>query len=75
MSEPAEKLYDEAMKLPPGERRSLVLRLLDSVGEEPEDDVERAWLEEARRRLADVASGREETVPWEDVRRELLDRE
>jgi putative addiction module component (TIGR02574 family) len=67
------------MKLPESERGALAVRLLDSVGKpedevgEPEDEVARAWLEEARRRLTDIQEGREETVPWEDVRRDLFE--
>jgi len=34
MGDAAEKLYEEAIKLPPGERRSLALRVLASVPEE-----------------------------------------
>jgi hypothetical protein len=34
MGDPAERLYDEAMKLPPSERRALALRVLASVGED-----------------------------------------
>ncbi|HEU4406658.1 MAG TPA: addiction module protein [Polyangiaceae bacterium] len=74
MSDPAEKLLDEALKLPESERRALALRLLDSVGDEPEDDVERAWVEEAKRRLDDVRAGRAQAVPWAEARERIFAR-
>ena len=33
MGDAAEKLYDEAMKLPPSDRRTFALRVLASLGE------------------------------------------
>jgi putative addiction module component (TIGR02574 family) len=72
MSDAAEKLLDEAMKLPESERRTLALWLLDSVGDEPPEEVERAWLEEAHRRLADIRAARTQPVPWEDARKRIF---
>jgi putative addiction module component (TIGR02574 family) len=67
VSDSAEKLLDEALKLPEGERRALALRLLDSVGDEPESEVERAWVEEAKRRLGEVRAGRAQPAPWAEA--------
>ncbi|WP_437900778.1 addiction module protein [Sorangium sp. So ce124] len=67
MSLPAEELLDEAMKLPESERRVLALRLLESVGDESAEEVERAWVEEARERLDDIRAGRSKPVPWEEA--------
>lgn len=67
MSDPAEKLFDEALKLPEGERRALALCLLDSVSDEPEGEVERAWVDEAKRRLDDVRAGRTQAAPWTEA--------
>ncbi|HEU4405311.1 MAG TPA: addiction module protein [Polyangiaceae bacterium] len=74
MSDPAEKLLDEALKLPESERRALALRLLDSVGDEPEAEVERAWVDEAKRRLDDVRAGRTELAPWAEARERIFAR-
>src|SRR3990172_7491967 len=48
MTDAAEKVLDEAMKLPDSERRTLALWLLDSLGDEAPADVERAWRDEGR---------------------------
>ncbi|WP_437291527.1 addiction module protein [Sorangium sp. So ce406] len=68
MTFPAEELLDEAMKLPESERRVLALRLLESVGDESSEEVERAWVEEARERLDDIRSGRSRPVPLDEAR-------
>lgn len=72
MGNPAEKVLDEAMHLPESERRTLALRLLDSVGDEPPAAVERAWIDEAGRRLDDLRAGRTQAVPWEEARRRIF---
>ena len=74
MGDAAEDLFSAAMKLPDGERRILALWLLDSAGDEPPEDVERAWVEEARRRLASVRSGREPLAEWDEAKRRIFDR-
>lgn len=74
MSDPAEKLFDEALKLPEVERRALALRLLDSVSDEPEGEGERAWVDEAKRRLDDVRAGRTQVAPWAEARGRIFAR-
>lgn len=73
MCSQALKVLDEALQLPEQDRAELALRLLDSCGE-PTADVERAWIEEARRRLAAIASGEISTVPWTEARERIFAR-
>ena len=73
MSEQAQAIFDEAMKLPIGERESLVSRLMRANDEEPLTDAElaahdEAWAPEIRRRIAELESGQVQTVPWSEVR-------
>jgi hypothetical protein len=44
-----------------------------NLEEVSEPDVEAAWSEEIRRRLAEVDAGTTELSNWEDVRAELFD--
>jgi putative addiction module component (TIGR02574 family) len=74
MGNPAEQVLDEAMSLPESERRVLALRLLDSVGDEPPEAVEGAWVEEARTRLDNLRAGRTQAVPWEEARQRIFAR-
>jgi len=66
-----EELEAEALKLDPAARARLASRLLESLENLSDEENERAWAEEARRRdqewNADVGAGR----PAEDVHRDL----
>jgi putative addiction module component (TIGR02574 family) len=73
MSSNALRLLDEALQLPEQDRAELALRLLDSVGE-PADQVERAWIDEAKRRLAEIERGDVRTVPWSEARHRIFAR-
>ena len=64
----AQRLLDEALQLPEHDRAELALRLLDSVGDEPTVNIDRAWVEEARRRIAEIDRGDVSTVPWSEAR-------
>lgn len=74
MSLPLERLEAEALELPVGERARLAHRLIASLDEETADDpaeVESAWEEEIRRRVAEVEAGSAELIPAEQVFAEL----
>jgi len=75
MTDAAEKVLDEAMKLPDSERRTLALWLLDSLGDEAPADVERAWIDEARRRLADFRAGRSCVTTWDEAKGRIFARD
>ena len=51
-------LEREALRLPPQKRVRLVRVLLDSLNDEPEADIEAAWIEEAKLRYEELRSGR-----------------
>ena len=67
-------LFHEAAQLPEHDRATLAGLLIESLDPAPEADVEAAWSQEIARRLADVDAGRVETIPWEEVRKELFSR-
>lgn len=54
MASTARDLLDDALALPPDERRALASALLDSVDEAPDPGWEQAWADELTRR-ADAA--------------------
>ncbi|MCY1054959.1 addiction module protein [Nannocystis sp. SCPEA4] len=66
------RIFDEAMALPPEQRRELAERLLDSVQEPSSPEIEEAQYQEVLRRLRDIEEGKEELIPWEQVHAELL---
>ena len=74
MSLPLEKLEAEALELPVRERARLAHRLIASLDEDATDDpaeVEGAWEEEIRRRVAEVEAGTADLIPAEQVFAEL----
>ena len=68
----AERLLEAALKLPDAERAELAAILADSIGDgASEAELQAAWVAEAKRRLADIRSGRSQSIPWEQVQRKL----
>jgi hypothetical protein len=53
----AEMVVQEALGLPTGQRALLAEKLLDSLAGETNPDVDRAWMDEVRKRRAAVRDG------------------
>ena len=72
----ADHLLKQALELPRTDRAALARDIIASLDEplEPAEDVEAAWLEEVKKRLADVDAGRAKLIPWEEVRAEITAR-
>ena len=62
----------EAVQLPERDRATLAGLLIETLDPSPEADVEAAWSEEIKRRLAEVDAGTMELIGWEEVRAELF---
>jgi putative addiction module component (TIGR02574 family) len=73
MGENLRTVLDGAMALSESERGEVAARLLASLDSPGETDVEQSWADEIQKRLADVRSGGETTVPWEEARRQILE--
>jgi putative addiction module component (TIGR02574 family) len=67
-------VWQKASELTDEERASLAGLLIESLEGEPDTDVEQAWSEEIRKRLADIDAGVAKTIPWEEARQRLVDR-
>ncbi|GMV94998.1 MAG: hypothetical protein AMXMBFR82_47760 [Candidatus Hydrogenedentota bacterium] len=59
-------LLDEAMKLKPEDRFTLVDGLIKSL-DEPDKNLDEIWAEEAERRLTAYREGRLKGVPMEEI--------
>jgi putative addiction module component (TIGR02574 family) len=77
MTEPADRLLEEALKLTPNERAKIAAELLSSLDDQDED-VKAAWAAEIARRAADAETDPEDEEDWrtalDDIRREVLSR-
>ena len=67
MNERVKKLSEEIRKLSPDEQADLMDELLVLTHREPDPEIEKAWAEEAGRRLAAYQRGETTTVPLEEV--------
>ena len=66
-------ILDQALLLPDTERARIAERLISSLESavDPDLEVELAWQEEVRKRLAQIDRGEAQCVSWEDVRDRL----
>lgn len=70
MNPTAEQIAAFAMKLPASERAKLADQLfdsLDAVRDDHDPEITALWLDEARRRLAELESGAVTAIPAEAV--------
>jgi len=70
----AEKIYNEVLDLPNDERLSLIDKILHVKSVPTATDIEKVWLEESHKRLADIRVGKTQTVPGEMVFQEIKER-
>lgn len=74
MARSARDLFEEAMRLDPEERATLMRLLIETLDAESEEGVEDAWRVEIERRMAELDSGAVETIPWEEIKARLYQR-
>ncbi|HEY3787944.1 MAG TPA: addiction module protein [Urbifossiella sp.] len=77
MTSTAESLFQELMTLSVAERAEIVNRLWDDIndGDDSEIDLGPEWDEEIRRRIEDHESGKATGIPWEEVRKFMIEGE
>ena len=63
----SDRVVDEALSLPADERLGLVEALLTSLNLPLRPEIERAWAEEAERRIGEIDRGEVELIPGEKV--------
>ncbi len=67
MSTVSDKVMDEVLSLPADARMSLVEKLLASLNLPTQPEIDRVWVEEAERRVAQIDRGEVELIPGEEV--------
>lgn len=67
------ELIEQAIALPVEERALVVDSLLRSLNP-PQSEIDAQWTAEAKRRLAELRSGKVETIPGEAVFERVWDR-
>lgn len=66
MTNPANSIIDQALKLKPSERAAVAERLLMSL-DVPDPEIDAAWAQEADARVEAYDRGEIESIPAEDV--------
>lgn len=69
-----EELLAQSLSLPAPERARMVRAIIASLDGETEADAAERWLDEIRRRAADLDVGSVETVEWDRLRTRLVER-
>lgn len=67
-------VFQDAVQLPERNRATLAGLLIETLDPVSESDVEAAWSEEIKRRVAEIDAGKVELISWEEVRAELFGR-
>jgi putative addiction module component (TIGR02574 family) len=73
MARPLKEIEQELLHLPQAERARLAHRLIVSLDEDlpPDEGIEAAWLEEIKRRDAEIERGGVQTIPAEEAMRRV----
>jgi putative addiction module component (TIGR02574 family) len=74
MAKSARELFEEAMRLDPEERATLMRLLIENLDRESEEGVEDAWRVEIERRMVELDAGSVQTISWEELRARLYRR-
>jgi putative addiction module component (TIGR02574 family) len=74
MSRTFTDVWNDASKLSEEDRAVLAGLLIDSVEGTPDADDEAAWTAETERRVSELDADAVNSIPWEELRRRLLDR-
>lgn len=74
MRKDLQAVLQDAADLSDDDRATLAGLLIESLEGESDPDVEAAWEADLERRIGQLNAGSVDTVPWEDVRQQLLRR-
>ena len=72
MTESVQRIYKEALTLPPAERAALIDRLVSSL-DRPDRGLDDRWAREAEDRLAAYRAGELDAIPAEEIIEEFED--
>ncbi len=73
MSAIAEKLLEDALRLPDRDRADMATSLIDSLDRHFDEGAQAAWDLEIARRVAELDSHSVKPIPWPEARRLILD--
>ena len=66
----SKEIIESALKLSPPEKLIVIESILKSL-DEPDEEIEKIWLEEAEKRLQAYREGKLKGIPMEDIFKQL----
>lgn len=72
MTNEVAELLQKALSLSLEEQEALAESLISSLGDKVDENVRSAWEAEIAQRVAELDSGKVQTIPWSEVRRRNL---
>ena len=67
------ELLDQAISLPVNERAEMVDLILKSLNN-PSEEIDKQWIEVAKKRLSEINSGKVKAIPGHEVFQKIKDR-
>lgn len=67
MQQKHDKVIEEALSLPANLRLSLIEKLLESLNQTIDPEIDRLWAEEAERRVLQIEEGKAQLISGEEV--------
>jgi putative addiction module component (TIGR02574 family) len=71
MDEKLKAILENALNMPEEQRAFIAGRLIDSLDDKVDEDVETAWQQEIQKRIAGAEKGEATFISWEEVKKRL----
>ena len=71
MKTKASALLSTALRLPEEDRAIMAEKLIASLDQENDEEVETLWQKEIQKRISELENNQVECLPWQEVRRRL----
>lgn len=71
MNDHLKNVLENVLKMPHEQRAFIASRLIDSLDETMDTEVELAWQQEIQKRIADAGRGKASFMSWEDAKERL----
>jgi putative addiction module component (TIGR02574 family) len=65
------EIENSALKLDEKHRAELAKRLIESLDEQVDENIEQAWIDEVHRRKKEIKSGKVTPIPGEEVHNDV----
>jgi putative addiction module component (TIGR02574 family) len=75
MNTQSQHILQSALALPESERAEIAASLIRSLDTETDEGVDGAWAAEVQRRVESIDRGEVTLIPWDDVMREMRERQ